>query len=200
VIARDVLDLLSHLVDKSLVNVSEHEGQARYRMLETIREYAREKLNASGEVEAIRSRHLEYFMKLAEAAEPMLFTHGVLWFGRLEAEMDNIRAALDWSMEAAQVAGALGKQEIAEAGLRLAAALAQFLQSRSSREWSELLRKLVTDAGSARITRWPAKALNVLGILYFSLGNYDQAHPVLEDGLALARQFGDRLNASWALL
>jgi predicted ATPase/class 3 adenylate cyclase len=97
----DVLDGLTQLVNKSLIIAETGaNGSNRYRRLETIRQYAREKLLDSGASEAVRDRHLEAFTRLAEAAEPHLRgQRGVEWLDRLEVELDNLRAALEWALE-----------------------------------------------------------------------------------------------------
>jgi non-specific serine/threonine protein kinase len=124
----DVLDLLAHLANKSLVVV---EGQieaaeGRYRLLETIRQYARDKLLASGESEQVRERHLDYFLRFAEEAEPRLRSAEQLeWLGRVETEHDNMRTALAWALESGR----------SEGGLRLAGALYYFWELRGY--WSE---------------------------------------------------------------
>ena len=111
----DILDLLTRLVDKSLVNLYETAGEARYRMLETTRQYATEKLKESGEEESAQDSHLIYFLQLAEEAEGQLTgPDQAQWLNRLEREHDNFRSALRWCMEsgkseeAARMAGALG--------------------------------------------------------------------------------------------
>ena len=96
----DVLELLVSLVDKSLVLVAERGGEARYRLLETVRQYGLEKLEVSGEAGEVRSRHATWFVALAEEAEPHLKGHlQVAWLQRLEIEHDNLRVALSWSLE-----------------------------------------------------------------------------------------------------
>ncbi|MGH2523024.1 MAG: ATP-binding protein, partial [Anaerolineales bacterium] len=113
----NILDLLSHLVDKSLVVVEEQAqaGEARYRLLETIRQYAREKLVEAGEAVPARDRHLDYFLRYAVEAGEKIFGPGALiGLDRLTAESDNMRAALEWSLEshpetAMQLIGALGE-------------------------------------------------------------------------------------------
>jgi predicted ATPase/class 3 adenylate cyclase len=96
----DVLNLLTQLVNKSLVTVEEGTGEPRYRLLETIRQYARDKLLEMGESETARDAHFEFFVSLIRAAEPKLETSEALgWIERLDAEYDNIRAALDWGLE-----------------------------------------------------------------------------------------------------
>ncbi|MEU4349629.1 BTAD domain-containing putative transcriptional regulator [Streptomyces sp. NPDC023838] len=109
-----VLDLVTALVDKSLVFLDETSGQARYRMLGSIREYLREQL-PPGEGEAVRAAHARYFLELAESAEwQLLGADQVVWLGRLRAEQDNLQAALYWSVEAGE--GALAVRMVAALG------------------------------------------------------------------------------------
>ena len=96
----DVLELLSHLVDKSLVVTSDRDGETRYRLLETIRQYTREKLSESGEAGQVREWHAGYYLALAEAAEPELKgERQVAWLERFERDHDNLRAAMRWLLE-----------------------------------------------------------------------------------------------------
>ena len=96
----DVLDILTQLVNKSLVMADRGQGsEARYYLLETIRQYAREKLNDSGEGPSVRERHARWYAELAERAEPNLHGHGQIeWLDRMEQEHDNLRAVLEWSL------------------------------------------------------------------------------------------------------
>ena len=111
----DVVYLLIALIDKSLVSADENGD--RYRMLETVREYAREKLAASGDVAAMRERHRAFFLALVEDAEPKLIgPDQAEWLQRLDVEHDNVRSALEWSQADA---GSIG-------GLRLCGALQRF--------------------------------------------------------------------------
>jgi DNA-binding CsgD family transcriptional regulator/tetratricopeptide (TPR) repeat protein len=179
--ANTVLDLLTNLVDKSLVVV--HHGQeTRYRMLETIREYAREKLLASGEVGRIRARHLAYYLQLAEEAEVRLRgADQVNWFGRLELEQDNCRAALDWSLES----------EAIEEGSRLAGALGLFWNQRGYlSEGSEWLERFLAEARLDDLIR--AKALLRAAHLAWQQNNHEQALAQVEQSLALCRRHGDK--------
>ncbi|MDQ1514891.1 MAG: hypothetical protein QOE80_721 [Actinomycetota bacterium] len=92
-----ILDLISRLVDKSLVHV-DHETDGRYRLLETIRLYAGQRLLDSGESDVIRARHLDVFLSLAERAEPeIVLADGPAWLNRLERDHDNLRAAMEWA-------------------------------------------------------------------------------------------------------
>jgi predicted ATPase len=122
----DVLDLLSKLVDKSFVVVEGTSGEngLGYRMLEPVRQYGYERLEGSGEAEAVRRRHAEYYLALVEEAEPELREQGA-WLESLEAEHANRRAALGWALDPVEDAQEPAGAERAELGLRLAAALAQ---------------------------------------------------------------------------
>jgi predicted ATPase/DNA-binding SARP family transcriptional activator/DNA-binding CsgD family transcriptional regulator len=178
----DVLDLLSGLVEKSLV-VAEATGGggARYRMLEPVRHYAKEKLEERGEGEEEKRRHANLFHALAEEAEPRLRgAEDVEWLERLETEHDNIRAALSWTLE----------QREDEVALRLAGALGWFWEShghyREGRKWlEEALAKSNETPAAAR-----AKALDRLGSLTFGQGDFDRAEVLAQEGLKLSEQAG----------
>jgi predicted ATPase/class 3 adenylate cyclase len=138
----DVLDLLSRLVDKSLVVANRRVGhESRYRLLETVRQYSREKLLDAGEGAAARDQHLAYYLHLSEAAEPELRgPRQPDWLRRLAIELDNLRAALEWAL-----AGDV------QAGLRLAAALWRFWHIRGlQQEGSAWLRRLLSTGGRER--------------------------------------------------
>jgi predicted ATPase len=129
-LGEDVLETLARLADKSLVEVGEpvDADEGRFRLLETIRQYAREKLLEAGEAEAIRDRHLDFFLRFAEQTEPKL--HGAEQLARLarvEREHDNLRIGLAWALER-------GASE-SESALRLVGALAYFWELRGY--WSE---------------------------------------------------------------
>jgi predicted ATPase/DNA-binding NarL/FixJ family response regulator len=137
-----MLDLLSSLVHKSLV-IAETTGraQARYRLLETIREYALEKLDESGETDRLRDRHLELFLARAEEAAPKLGdAYQQLWLNWLEGEHDNLRAALAWALESGRI----------EPGLRIASALVRFFEIRGHvREGMAWFERLLAQADEA---------------------------------------------------
>ncbi len=194
----EVLDLLTHLVDKSLVmreGRPEGVAETRYRMLETIGEYGREKLIGAGEAEVLRDRHLRFFSKLAEQAEPLLLTEQVTWFKRLDVEIDNLRAAIEWSMHSSNAE----EPDKVESGLLLAGSLTWFLESRARRETSELLKQVLSKPGAKAETIARAKALNALGHLEWSLGNLNEARAALEEALAVGRKLGDKITVAWAL-
>ena len=191
----DVLDLLSHLVDKSLVMVAEQQsGEARYRPLETVRQYGRERLEESGGAERARRRHAEYFVALAEEAEPELKgAQQVAWLDTLETEQGNLRAALSWSLAPEDAKPV----ERADLGLRLAAALWLFWYTHGLSEGHRWLETALESGRTESIVR--AKALNGVGWIMLYRGEYEQAVTRLEDGLALFKKLGDKSGAAVSL-
>jgi predicted ATPase/DNA-binding CsgD family transcriptional regulator len=186
--AADVLDLLSDLVTRSMMVVIQG-PQTYYRMLETFREYAWERLLSSGELERIRQRHLTTYLELAERAESKLMGEDqVEWLKLLEIAHDNLRAALAWSQES----------EAREAGLRLATALAGFwLRVGYLSEgigWLERALAACREVSPARI-----KALYQVGRLAQQRGDYEQALAFARKSLALSRHLGDRQGMARAL-
>jgi predicted ATPase/DNA-binding CsgD family transcriptional regulator len=180
------LDWVGELVDQSLLQPdSRGEGEPRFRMLETLREYASERLVASGEMDAIARSHATYFLSLAERAESELTgsSQGA-WLTRLEAEHDNLRAALRW---------ALGSRDIGMA-LRLSGALAQFWALHGHlREGHDLLKESLDLAGDAHPYKAQrAKALYGAGVLAQNLGELSRASAWLEESLALGRELHDK--------
>ena len=122
IISSEVLELLFQLVNKSLVTAEASQNGSRYKMLETIRQYANEKLGESGESHVFQNRHLGYFLNLAETAEPHLLGPKQLeWLARLDADYENLRAALEWVLS----------KDVPELSLRLCAALGIFWRIRS---------------------------------------------------------------------
>ncbi|MGI9122385.1 MAG: tetratricopeptide repeat protein [Rubrobacter sp.] len=178
----DVLELLSVLVDKSLVVAEENwEQGARYRLLEPVRQYAREKLGVSGEAEAVGRRHAEFFLALAEEAEPELTrSQQAEWLDLLETERDNLRAALSW---------ALGRE--LDSGPRMAGALCRFWHTRGY--LSEGRRYLEAVASSSAVpTTIRAKALDGLGWIAEPQGDYERAREAYEESLELYRISNDK--------
>jgi predicted ATPase len=186
----EVLELLSSLVDKSLVLASHGEGggDARYRVLQTIRQYAAERLGESGEAEAVGRRHADFFLSLAEEAEPALAgPEQAVWMERLEYEHDNLRAALGWFEERGD----------AERGLRLAAAPLRFwwLHGHLS-EWRTNLETLLDLPGASVREGVRARALHTLGTLIFrhtddAAGGWNEARSRLQEALEIYRRLGD---------
>jgi predicted ATPase/DNA-binding SARP family transcriptional activator/DNA-binding CsgD family transcriptional regulator len=177
----DVLELFLLLVDKSLV-VAEPDGKGgfRYGMLEPVRQYAREKLEESGEAEATRRRHAAFFLALAERAEPELTGRNQPeWLDRLEAEHNNLRAALGWSLQQPDV----------EPGLRLAAAVWMFWHTHGHLSEGRAWLERAISAGGVPYTR--AKALVGVGWMSMFQGDYEAAKTFFERGLTLFRELRD---------
>jgi non-specific serine/threonine protein kinase len=180
----EVLDLLTRLVEKSLVVYEEDEqGQGRYRLLETVRQYARDRMMESGEGEAWRDRHLAYFLTLTEEAEPKLAggPDQSIWLERMEAQHDNLRAALEWTT---------GRD--AEAGLRLASMVWQFWHVRGYfAEGRSRVTALLGAADPGQRTVARSAALNVAGMLAYRQGDYAPARVLHEESLAIKRELSD---------
>jgi predicted ATPase/class 3 adenylate cyclase len=177
-----VFDGIASLVEKSLLRQDEGPaGEPRFLMLETIREYALDRLERSGEGELLQQRHADYFVALAEEAEPeILGADQVLWLERLEAERDNFRAALGWLLER-------GDTELA---LRLIGSLRRAWVARGylseTRKWLEA----AFERGAALPPWVEAKALYGLGRVALVEGDYDEAIPSLERSVRLFRELG----------
>jgi predicted ATPase/DNA-binding SARP family transcriptional activator/DNA-binding CsgD family transcriptional regulator len=178
----DVLDLLGGLVEKSLVVAEESwERGARYRLLEPIRQYAQEKLEQGEEEHQTRYRHAEWYLTLAEEADKESSGPGhARWLHRLETEHDNLRAALDWSLEEGD----------AELSSRLAGALWLFWFTRgySTEGWG-WLEKAISLGGSPAAR---AKALTGAGWIIMFHDDFATAKTRLEESLALYREVEDQ--------
>jgi non-specific serine/threonine protein kinase len=186
------LDLLTSLADKSLVVAEERDGATRYRLLETVRQYARDRLLEGGDGGRWRDRHLEHFLAVAEEAEPQLTgANQQAWLDRLETEHDNLRSALAWS--AAEGADAAG-------GLRLAGALCVFWEVRGylgeGRGWvgASLAATKGGPAGDAR-----ARALNGAGVMAWQQADYPAARALHEECLTIRRELGNRRGIAGSL-
>ncbi|MDQ6694698.1 MAG: tetratricopeptide repeat protein [Chloroflexota bacterium] len=207
----DVLDLISQLVDKSLVAFEEQGAQARYRLLGTVRQYALEKLQQEGEEAGMREKHLLYYVNFAEGLEnDLLSARQATGLARLEQEHDNLRGALAWS--------AHGGVE-PELGLRLAGSLVWFWyfrgylsEARSVLESVILHASVLSDAISefhiesgavdlvdrSKLSAW-AKVLSAAGAIAFLQGDYTAARSRLENGLIIWRDLDDRRGMAFGL-
>ncbi|MGH2532243.1 MAG: ATP-binding protein [Thermomicrobiales bacterium] len=189
-----VLDGLASLVDKSLLRPAEEvDGEPRFVMLETVREYGIEQLGMSGEEEATRRAHAAHYLWLAERAHPGR-SGGVQearWLEVLEAEHDNLRSALAWSTAGGEV----------DVAIRLAAALGWFWYLRGhlgeGRRW---LDQALSLARPHRADAHLARALRAAGKLAWEQADYAHAADLLQEGAALARSLGDEGGAARALL
>jgi non-specific serine/threonine protein kinase len=188
----EVLDTLSRLVEKSLVAIEEdeHDGALRYTMLELVRQYAREKLRESGEEDSVQSCHAEFFLALAEEAEPeMSGQEQEVWLRRLEKEHANLRGALAWALDPAH--SIEPREHRTELGLRLAGALGRFWGVYGPGEGLAWLEKGLARGGAAPKSAL-AKAHYEAGWIELFRGDYERAIALLEEGLALFRELGDR--------
>ena len=211
-------EAISSLFDKSLLQAHDDGSQGaepRFTLLETIREYALAQLQQSGESDAVAGYHAEYFLALAEDAEPHITGPEQLkWADRLEAERDNLRAVLARSLSdgGKQSAGALPVW----LALRLAGALGQFWGARGNlsegRRWLQAAiegAEKLTEAGlhavgattrdAHALDRVRLKALNAAGVLARLAGDFPAARQVLEGGLDISRRLGDRRAISGTL-
>ncbi|MCC6615545.1 MAG: AAA family ATPase [Anaerolineae bacterium] len=186
----DVFDGLAALVDKSLIQQKEaHGGEPRFVMLETIHEYARERLAESGESDVIRRRYAEYFVELAERAEPELrLVRQIGWLQTLERERDNLRTVLEWSLAVGDVA----------LGVRLAGALFFFWHAFGFHvegyHWTRQLLERLDETPE----KYRASFLICAGYMTW-FRDSERAKLLLTRALEVARELGDRFHAAWAL-
>jgi predicted ATPase/DNA-binding XRE family transcriptional regulator len=178
----DVLESLASLVDQGLAIVSGEDNRTlRFGMLETIREYALERLAHSGEEPELRQAHAGYYLALAEEAEPeLLGPDQMAWFSRLEEEHDNLRQALGWLLRCADMTSAL----------RLAASLWRFWMTRGHlAEGAKWLEQALGDEGASASLR--AKGLHGAAVIAFHRGEQMRATSLLGESLRLFRELGD---------
>ncbi|HEX7589115.1 MAG TPA: hypothetical protein VF478_12430, partial [Anaerolineae bacterium] len=180
----EAVDGLLGLVNKSLVNVDEQSGDARYRFLETIRQYAMDKLLESGEAVESRNRHLDYVLELAGDAEPAGLGYRPLpWLDQMEAEHDNLRAALDWS-----------SSNNVEKAIKLALALGAFWNLRGyateGMAWCQTI--LARAESEPLLAASRAKLDGVLAQAAIFSGNHRLARVAADAGVILARQVDDK--------
>ena len=188
-----VLDAVESLLDKSLLRQAEQASdEPRLLILETIREYGLETLTARGELEATRQTHAAYYLAFAEEAEPKLLgAEQDSWLNRLEQDHENLRAALDWSLEHID--------EHVETALRIGGALWRFWWARGYlTEGRNFLERALHAGGEAKAAV-RAKALNAAGILNGLQGNYARAAQFCQESLALFQTLGDQQGAATAL-
>jgi len=181
----DVLDLLASLVDKSMVAMELRQGEARYRLLETVRQFAAHHLEGTDKVEPLQARHASWYAAFAEEAEPHVFggANDTAWLARLEEEEGNLRAALDWS-----------ERDPARAvtGLRLCAAIhwAWFAWGRFQEGRDRLARALATGADVPPRVR--ARASTAYGTATLWQGDLEASRAPMEEAVAIWRGIEDR--------
>jgi predicted ATPase len=188
----DPLDGMASLLDKSLAQEFEPvQAESRFVMLETIREYAQEKLEASGEMPLTKRAHAAYCLVLAEEeAIEQYGAEGTNWSERFAREHDNFRAGLEWLLETGD----------AEWGLRLGTALFRFWEIREYlAEGRDQLNKLLKLAGAAGPTKARARALFAAGVLAGEQGDYASADKLINESQDIALQLGDKKGVAVSL-
>jgi predicted ATPase/DNA-binding CsgD family transcriptional regulator len=182
-----VLDGVASLMDKSLLQQKEQQdGQPRFLLLETIREYGLEALEASGEVEATRQAHAAYYLRLAEEAERGIRSPlQTAWLEHLEREHDNLRAALRWMLEHGEI------QQNREMTLRLATALSEFWRIRGYDSEGQTFMEQALAAREGVATPVRAKILRAAGRMAIYQNDYEWAEVLCEESLVLFRELGD---------
>lgn len=188
----DLFTAISSLVDKSLLRRAEAMEESRFSMLETIREYALDRLTQTEEADALRARHADYYLTLAEQAEPKLVgATQAVWLDRLEEEQDNLRAALRWFVGMGLI----------DHGLRLAGALLRFWRGRGYiTEGRAQMTELLASPGGQTRNASRAKALHAAGWAAREQGDYADARTLIEESLAIYRELGDARGIGWALV
>jgi len=186
----DVLDVLARLVEKSLVVHDTASG--RYRLLETVRQYAQERLEDSRDGAATRARHLAHYVAIAEAAEPELFGPSqARWLARLDEEVDNLLAAHGEASEAADGAAS---------GLRLVSALRFYWMNRGLlRLGVSLITEALSRPGAQARNAARSRALFDAGQISVWMGDYAGGRRLLEESLGIAREIDDRARVAAAL-
>ena len=189
----EVIDFLGGLVEKSLVIADTKGETTRYRLLETIRQFATERLREFDEVDRTAERHAEYFRCMAREAHAQLLGHEVAaWMRRLTSEHDNLRAALSWSTH--RVGSAL-------IGLDLAAHLYRFWQfQRHLTEGRERLRAILNRPDAGERTSERATALHAAGVLASAQNDDAEARRLFDASLAIHRSQGNKLGVAAVLL
>ncbi len=186
--SEDIPHLMEQLIHKSLVTKEEERGESRYHMLETIRQYAREKLLEAGGSEVVRHKHLVYFVKLAEQAEAELYrSNQVFWLNKLEDELDNIRLALEWALATD-----------AKSGLRLMVSQQFFWDMRGDTQqvggWLAQLLEQYNSPDSLRV-----QALAIYGGVLQGRGNLTEAQKIINQSLELSRAISDKAGEALSL-
>jgi len=183
-IGGDVVEALDQLADQSLLRRLPDFDEPRFLMLQTIRDFAKERLEESGDAHRIRDRHVEAFLALAQKGEPHLFGPARReWLDRLEIDHDNFRAALDWCLESGN----------ARQAMRLAGAFWRFWQMRGHiHEGRTRMANILAMPKSQDFPQDRALALEAAGGLAYWQADMDIAQGFYDECLALTRQVGDK--------
>jgi len=189
--AMDVLDALGRLVEKSLVFSEAAAAEARFRLLETVREYARGRLVEAGEAEGTMRRHRDWYLAMVDDASQAFFQgpEPVEWLRRLDREHDDLRVALEWS---------LGEPGEGSAGLRMASGLWRYWEIRGHLTEGRALLEQATAAVGGEVSALRANAFTGAGNLAFMQGDLRAAATFHEASLALHRELGSRQSVAYA--
>ncbi len=186
-----VLDLHARLVDKSLVVVHHGTEEPRYGFLETVRQYARERLDQEGDTASVLDRHLDFYVDLVERVRPLLAgPRQAWWLRRLEAEHENILAALDWA--------ARDEERIAK-GLRIIGSISLFWEVRGHLTVGRAIGGRLLECGAPRPTPDRARGLSCVGNLAWTQNDYAEARRRFEEALGIFRELDDRNGVARAL-
>ncbi len=194
-----IVELLGHLVGKSLVSAltGTEESETRYRMLETIRQYARERLETAGEFRILKERHLAFFADFALRAERGIYSdEQASWYTRLDLEADNLRAALDWSAlpDQQQLLPSVRKNQFT-----IICAPLMYWERGYRHEIAQVAKKLLELDRVNQPTVERARALYAAGFLCWSLYDFSFTRSCLEESIAISESLGDPLTLAWAL-
>ncbi len=195
------IELLSQLVDKSLIMVDEQNHAARYRMLDTLRQYAWQKAVSEGEITALQVRHLEWCVSWSEGTEDKLVSrHQAEWLDKHDKEHDNVRAALAFAVARARPEPGEEDARRAWMGLRLAGSLAWYWYFRGflseGRGWLE---SALSAASHPERDAALAKARSAAGVLAYLQSDYTLAHKHLEESLSIWNELVDPRGTAFAL-
>ena len=200
-LSADMLEGLAELLDKSLLRQEEQaEGETRFWMLQTLREFGLEQLAQSGELEATRQAHAEYYLQLAEEARPSLQATGQgRWMARLEQEHENLRAALVWLLAQARE-GSEHRTQQAERALRFCNAVSRFWTIRGYiREGQHFLEQALAFRESVSVPM-RARALYTAADLAWVLDDLERTERWCSESLELCQELGDTVGMADALL
>ncbi|HVP22071.1 MAG TPA: tetratricopeptide repeat protein [Anaerolineaceae bacterium] len=183
------MESMAALLDNSLIQKEQGpDGEYYFRMMNTLREFALGRLEASGEIAGLKQRHADYYLTFAKLAEPELTGRDqVAWLDRVERDLDNLRAALDWTLDASP-----------DQALQLAVALFPFWHTRSLlNEGRRYLNRAVEASPTGSSLR--ARAMAAAGLLAQRQGDYLEAETLAADSAAFCRSQGDRLGLAYAM-
>jgi predicted ATPase/class 3 adenylate cyclase len=193
----DVFEHLPQLVNKSLVTVNDEGDEPRYFLLETIRQYARDKLLENGEGEGTRDRHLAYFLEMAETAQPEILVKEkeLGWINCLQMEYDNIRTAIEWGLSNDPVA-------VARLVYSLSSLMVVLSSAGEGHRWGEKALKEIDDSGKnksdeEKLSR--ARLLVSMGIMSFSMGDNQTSRSEAKEASPILRKLGDKRALAIAL-